>query len=91
MILRHGNINDPIEAPLFTGLVMSLNRNGYTNTYRFFIESCGMAWCYSQAVGVMDTTTVASYPLEAGVWEISALMNVQSLILVSFLVNEFTW
>ena len=83
MILRYGNTNDLIEAPLFTGLVMSLNRNGNNNTYRFFIESCDMAWCYSQAVGIADTTTVASYPLEAGMWEINSLMNVQSLILVS--------
>ena len=83
MILRYGNTNDSIEAPLFTGLVMSLNRNGNSNSYRFFIESCNMAWCYSQAVGVTDTTTVANYPLEAGLWEINALMNVQNLLLVS--------
>ena len=83
MILRYGNANDTIEAPLFTGLVMSLNRNGNRNTYRFFIESCNMAWCYSQAVGVTDTSTAASHPLEAGLWELSALMNVENLLLVS--------
>lgn len=83
LILRYGNIDNFVEPPLFTTLVMSMTRNGNDNTYRFFIERCDTTWCYSHAVSQTNTTTIASYPLEAGLWEISALMNVQNLVLVS--------
>ena len=85
MILRYGNINNFIEAPLFTvtSLVMSMVRNGNEHANRFFIDGCDMVWCYSQAVGRADTTTVVSYELEAGLWEIRALMNLSNILLVS--------
>ena len=85
MILRYGNSNNFIEAPLVTvtSVVMSMARNGSEYAYRFFIDGCDMAWCYSQAVGTADTTTVVSYQLAAGLWEISALMNLQNILLVS--------
>lgn len=72
-----------MEAPLFTTLSMDVTMNDNQFTYRFFIESCNTVWCYSQAVGLSDTTTVAAYQLEAGPWRISGLMNIQNLILVS--------
>lgn len=62
---------------------MTIARNGDEYTYRFFIDSCNMMWCYCKAVGQTDATTIANYQLEAGLWEISALMNLQNLILVS--------
>ena len=75
-----------MEAPLFaiiSPLVMSMARNGDDYNYRFFIDDCGMTWCYSEAVGQTDRNTTVSYQLEAGLWEITTLMDVQNLILVS--------
>jgi len=83
--LRYVNVNDVIEAPLFTTLEMSTTvaRNNNAYSYRFFIEGCDMVWCYSLAVDRTDTNAIASYQLEAGQWEIRATMNVQNLLLVS--------
>lgn len=85
MILRYANVNDTMEAPLFTTLVMSatITRNNSAYAYRFFIEGCDMVWCYSQAVDIANPTTPANYQLDAGSWEISSTMSVDNLLLVS--------